>query len=405
MSDSDDVNKNNLINSVMNNKKRISVVLVVVLLTVIGGFIVIENPAILDTTDSEPDVEPEPEPEETDPETNQDDEENLDSVEDEESRSEEPDKTVERGVTFELYDNTSEEKINLRINDIQVGDSWVVNDSNTLVKSTIVVSNKSSESYQEIEPNTKITLEEGSYDIYVNYPRYKIKTTSITISEESPNQIKRDIMLNPRTFKSAPDCNVRYFGDGSREDPLEVSNIYELQCINAQGVESTYSQTSTIDGSVTKNWNDGAGFRPIGYYSDSERGVGQPFIGDYYGNGYTINNLYINRADDLNVGLFGFITKNRTFGSPEPNNGPQIQGITLENATITGKSNVGGIIGLGTPLAYNSNYITDNSVSGSISGNRSFSDEYGACYDADPDAQYYEELVFQNGGIDCVDGE
>ena len=68
-----------------------------------------------------------------------------------------------------------------------------------------------------------------------------------------------------------------------------------------------------------------------------------PFRGAFFGHGKSINNLYCINAVDDNIGLFGYVEHSGLF-----------HGIQLRNANVTGKNNVGGIIGYSknTRLSY-----------------------------------------------------
>ena len=68
-------------------------------------------------------------------------------------------------------------------------------------------------------------------------------------------------------------------------------------------------------------WNDGAGWEPIGSYSAT-----------LDGNGHTVANLFINRTNEDDVGLFG-------------SSGGVIQNIGLLAANVAGGSDVGGLVG------------------------------------------------------------
>lgn len=54
-------------------------------------------------------------------------------------------------------------------------------------------------------------------------------------------------------------------GDGSVENPYQISNVNELQNIQNE-LGANYVLINNIDASVTSEWNDGAGFEPIGDY-------------------------------------------------------------------------------------------------------------------------------------------
>jgi hypothetical protein len=106
--------------------------------------------------------------------------------------------------------------------------------------------------------------------------------------------------------QSAPDCSqVSYNGDGSEQNPYEVSNVNQLQCINNQSLTANYAQTSDIDASSTSAWNNGSGFDQISkpeYVSGRGR-----YNGTFDGQGFKIRGLTINRTTEEFVGLFGAI--------------------------------------------------------------------------------------------------
>ena len=89
-------------------------------------------------------------------------------------------------------------------------------------------------------------------------------------------------------------------------------------------------------------WNDGAGWEPME--------LGSAFDGG----GHTISNLYINRSDEDDVGLFGSPFQAR------------IREVGLISADVTGRNEVGGLVGDGHGIQ-----ITDSYVTGTISGERS----------------------------------
>jgi hypothetical protein len=95
---------------------------------------------------------------------------------------------------------------------------------------------------------------------------------------------------------------------------------------------------------MTKTWDGGKGFNPIARYNNDA------FSGIFYGNCFEINNLYINRDDEL-MGLFA-IAKEATFIN-----------IKLNNVDITGKGS-GGLVA----VAENNTKITDSFVKGTVRG-------------------------------------
>jgi hypothetical protein len=113
-----------------------------------------------------------------------------------------------------------------------------------------------------------------------------------------------------------------------------VNNVYDLQDMNLF-LHGNYALSQDIDASVTRSWNAAKGFEPIKEVS-GDRVHG--FCGNFDGNGYTISNLYINRGDEDQVGLFG-VTDALHPGTYS------IQNLTLQKAYVLGDHYVGSLIG------------------------------------------------------------
>lgn len=125
-------------------------------------------------------------------------------------------------------------------------------------------------------------------------------------------------------------------GTGVAEDPYEIANADQLNNVRNH-MDAYFELIANIEltdylSEVGDGWNGGAGWEPIGTWV-SQIDPGNPFTGTFDGNGYTISNLYINRADKDGVGLFGYT------------NGAAIKDVRLENADITGESYVGSLVG------------------------------------------------------------
>ncbi|MBE8951555.1 MAG: hypothetical protein SR1Q7_00215 [Quinella sp. 1Q7] len=135
--------------------------------------------------------------------------------------------------------------------------------------------------------------------------------------------------------------------DGSANNPYLISDVAGLQLL------ATYvndgKDTTGLNFKLTADINlSGVEFAPIGTIS-------YQFKGTFDGNnsaGYKISNLTVNTPDNNNVGLFGYVGKGGT-----------IQNITLTDVNITGKNNVGGLLG------DNEGEVTNCTVSGTVSGN------------------------------------
>ena len=136
-------------------------------------------------------------------------------------------------------------------------------------------------------------------------------------------------------------------GDGSIGDPYQITDCQRFQAMN-QDLDAHYVLTGNIDCTETASWDGGRGFTPVGVGDLNDSSNDAPFTGSLDGNGFTIDNVTILRADDDQytgpyddnsadegyVGLFGY-TQNAT-----------IQDLNVTNSIVKGHTFVGGVIGL-----------------------------------------------------------
>ncbi|RNI12942.1 PKD domain-containing protein [Methanohalophilus sp. RSK] len=134
-------------------------------------------------------------------------------------------------------------------------------------------------------------------------------------------------------------------GDGSVESPYQISNVNELQNIQ-NDLDANYILINNIDASVTSEWNDGAGFEPIGDYD-------YRFTGSLDGNNYTIFDLFINRPFSEYVGLFGCTRKNNKI---------IISYLGLNNINVSGNTYVGGLVGCNRESIIYQSHTTGNVI-------------------------------------------
>ncbi|MGB6873322.1 MAG: GLUG motif-containing protein [Dehalococcoidia bacterium] len=141
---------------------------------------------------------------------------------------------------------------------------------------------------------------------------------------------------------------------------IEICNWDGLHAVR-DSLGGNYRLMNTLN-STTANYtaragptaNGGDGWQPIGTRND-------PFTGSFDGQGFEIVDLFINR-DERYMGLFGYVDK-----------GGVVQNVTVVNATVTGKDNVGGLVGWNGGTVSSSNYIGsvkgDDSVGGLVGNN------------------------------------
>jgi hypothetical protein len=121
--------------------------------------------------------------------------------------------------------------------------------------------------------------------------------------------------------------DIRYYLDGNYALMNDLDST-------AAGYEELASQTA----------RDGKGWQPIGNLSDQ-------FIGALEGQGYKIRELFINRPDELFVGLFSYVDV-----------GGFVQNVGVVNVSVAGQNVVGGLVG------FNEGTVRDSYSSGSVTG-------------------------------------
>ena len=151
---------------------------------------------------------------------------------------------------------------------------------------------------------------------------------------------------------SAQPAPVTPSGSGTFSDPYQVATLANLYWVTQTSTSwgSYFKQTADIDASTTSGWDGGLGFLPIGNSLTN-------FAGVYDGSGHTITGLFINRST-TNVGMF-FRTQG-TISNPDT-----IKNLGLVNVSITGNSNVGGLVGQTLAHTFITNCYTTGSVTGS----------------------------------------
>ncbi|HDR15678.1 MAG TPA: hypothetical protein ENN79_09415 [Desulfobacteraceae bacterium] len=117
-------------------------------------------------------------------------------------------------------------------------------------------------------------------------------------------------------------------GDGTEGNPYQVASANQLNNIRYHlGYPGRYFTLSNDIDLNTSPWNEGSGWEPIGTHE-------APFTGEFNGNGHLISNLFINRPDMDNVGLFGVLDE-----------GPRISNVGLTDVYVAGNNDVGGLVG------------------------------------------------------------
>lgn len=145
---------------------------------------------------------------------------------------------------------------------------------------------------------------------------------------------------------------------------LEIRSWYDLDAVrnNLWGdhtlMNDLDSTTAGYEELASPTANGGKGWEPIG--SDTPGGFSTWFSGTFDGQGHEIRGLFIDRPDEICVGLFGVT-------------GKLIRDVLVVNATVTGNWGVGGLVGWnehGTVYnCYCSGEITGDERVGGLVGN------------------------------------
>lgn len=141
-------------------------------------------------------------------------------------------------------------------------------------------------------------------------------------------------------------------GTGTSSDPYQISTCQQLQDMN-NDLDAYYELIEDIDCSQTEEWNYGSGFVPIGDRPDYGDRSQEPFNGSLDGQNFEIEDLFIARGSENNVGLFGYWDE-----------GAVVKNIGLSNISVSGEDRTGGLVGYTVRGDVFSSYAT-GSVSGS----------------------------------------
>ena len=109
--------------------------------------------------------------------------------------------------------------------------------------------------------------------------------------------------------------------------PHPICTLNDLNRIRTH-LDWSYELKNDINASETKEWNDGAGFEPIG----NHWATSPSFNGSFDGNNFVISGLYINRPEMAYVGLFG-------------NSEGDLRRVKLINSEVIGGTYVGCLTG------------------------------------------------------------
>jgi hypothetical protein len=146
-------------------------------------------------------------------------------------------------------------------------------------------------------------------------------------------------------------------GNGTAEDPYQIADWYRLDDVRNY-LSSYFILINDLDSDsigytelASSSAHDGRGWQPIGVSNST-------FVGSFDGQGYDICDLFINRPDETEVGLFGAVGQVAVIGNV---------GVA---GNVTGNENTGGLVGKNEGTVSNSystcNVIGDLNVGGLV---------------------------------------
>jgi hypothetical protein len=132
--------------------------------------------------------------------------------------------------------------------------------------------------------------------------------------------------------------------------PVQIQDWHDLNAIR-DNPTGRYRLMNDLDSASPGYWtlasriaNQGKGWQPIGT-------SGNPFAGSFDAQGYEIRDLFVDRPDENEAGLFGCVDE-----------GGIIEDVEVVSAAVTGKQYVAGVVG------NNSGMLSNSYFSGSVTG-------------------------------------
>jgi len=150
-------------------------------------------------------------------------------------------------------------------------------------------------------------------------------------------------------------------GNGTAEDPYQIADWRQLDNVRNYlnhhfiVINDLDSDTVGYEELASETANEGKGWQPIGTTAE-----GAKFAGSFDGQGYEICDLFIDRPDESDVGLFGVVDEVGI-----------IENVGVVNSDVTGSNNAGGLAGKNEGTVSNSYYtgnVTGNANVGGLVG-------------------------------------
>jgi hypothetical protein len=141
-------------------------------------------------------------------------------------------------------------------------------------------------------------------------------------------------------------------GSGTAEDPYQIADWRHLDNVRNY-LDCHFIVINDLDSSsvgytelASATANEGKGWEPIGTTA-----VNDKFAGSFDGQGYEICDMFIDRPDESDVGLFGVVDEVGV-----------IENVGVVNGNVTGQDDVGGLVGK------NEGTVSNSYATGSVTG-------------------------------------
>ncbi len=148
-------------------------------------------------------------------------------------------------------------------------------------------------------------------------------------------------------------------GNGTEEDPYQVADWYRLDDVRNY-LSSHFVLINDLDSNslgytelASATAHEGKGWEPIGNAT-------HPFAGNLNGQGYEVCDLFIDRPDEPDVGLFGALDQDGV-----------VENVGVVNGNVTGQNDTGGLVGKNqgnVSNSYSASNVTGNLNVGGLVG-------------------------------------
>ncbi len=217
------------------------------------------------------------------------------------------------------------------------------------------------------------------------HPTAKVQPTKVVLYSDGVKVAENDVQMNaPDNLNPVVWTELEYFnlkGEGTEGNPYLINNLRELKLFRdkVNSGETYHKKTVKLAADIDLNNEE---WTPIGNSTNN-------FQGTFDGGEHTISNILITGYNS-NAGLFGFTT-----------NG-EIKNLTVENAMVSGRLNVGVVAGTPYTSKYTNIKVTGHvevngmSYVGGVGGKNAYANWTNITVDVD-ETSYVKANSVENG--------